>query len=367
MKRKVLLLCILCGSYLLNAQQLEVESVVDLETNLVETSGLIMLNNKLVTHNDSGTAAELYEVDTLTGNVSRTVVIKNAVNTDWEDICKDDAFIYIGDFGNNAGIRTDLYVLRVSISEYTTALNDTVTADTIHFNFGDQTTFTPQLYTTNFDVEGMLAMGDSLYIFTKNWGDSHTSYYALSKIPGNFTVFPKGILNSEGMITGATYNELSNEIMLCGYTFSSPFILRIDQFSGDDFENGIATRYQLDVGTSSIQIEGVCAYSSEGYYFSSEYFQGKSAQVSRLGKANDLGIQPYDQSEGHIYPNPSNETISIITPNFFKVEIYDLSNQLILQAQQKEINISALSSGLYLVVMYDENGEVIESSKFKKN
>jgi len=41
-----------------------------LSYNVRETSGLIYLNGKLITHNDSGGEPALYELDTITGNVT---------------------------------------------------------------------------------------------------------------------------------------------------------------------------------------------------------------------------------------------------------------------------------------------------------
>jgi hypothetical protein len=47
----------------------------------------------LVTHNDSGNQANLYEIDASTGIVIRTVCITNATNVDWEDIAQDASYI----------------------------------------------------------------------------------------------------------------------------------------------------------------------------------------------------------------------------------------------------------------------------------
>ena len=78
----------------------------ELPAEVIETSGLLFLNGKLITHNDSGDDSNLYEIDTITGNITRTVSVSNATNIDWEDIAQDDTYIYIGDFGNNNGTRT---------------------------------------------------------------------------------------------------------------------------------------------------------------------------------------------------------------------------------------------------------------------
>lgn len=73
----------------------QISLVTTLESFIEESSGLIYLDGKLITHNDSGGNPTLYELDDVSGNITRSVVIENATNTDWEDICHDDAYIYI--------------------------------------------------------------------------------------------------------------------------------------------------------------------------------------------------------------------------------------------------------------------------------
>jgi len=68
-----------------SAQQISETTI--LSDSVLETSGLIFLDGRLITHNDSGDGAKLYEIDTLTGDVLRTVFIRNAPHRDWEDIC----------------------------------------------------------------------------------------------------------------------------------------------------------------------------------------------------------------------------------------------------------------------------------------
>jgi hypothetical protein len=86
----------------------------DLPSTISETSGLLFFNGKLITHNDSGNTAQLFEVDTTSLQLTRTVTVLNAENIDWEDLAQDDAYIYVGDFGNNSGTRTDLVIYRIN-------------------------------------------------------------------------------------------------------------------------------------------------------------------------------------------------------------------------------------------------------------
>ncbi len=67
----------------------------DLSKKINETSGLIYWNNYIWTFNDSGGEAEIYKVDSATGEILQTIRLNNAKNTDWEDITHDENYIYI--------------------------------------------------------------------------------------------------------------------------------------------------------------------------------------------------------------------------------------------------------------------------------
>jgi putative lipase involved disintegration of autophagic bodies len=85
----------------------------ELPSEIKETSGLLLIDGKIITHNDRGDAANLYEIDSLSGNLLRTIRITNATNEDWEDLAEDENHIYIGDFGNNDGNRTNLRIYKI--------------------------------------------------------------------------------------------------------------------------------------------------------------------------------------------------------------------------------------------------------------
>src|SRR6185437_11352921 len=84
-----------------------------LPATINEISGIIYFNGKLYGHNDSGGQPAIYEIDTSTGIITKTITLQGASNVDWEDITQDDENIYLGDFGNNeSGNRTDLIVYK---------------------------------------------------------------------------------------------------------------------------------------------------------------------------------------------------------------------------------------------------------------
>ncbi len=181
-----------------------------------ETSGLVFFNGTLWTINDSGNPAEIYQLDTVTGAILRTVTVRNAVNTDWEAITHDDSNMYIGDFGNNFGNRTDLKILKIPKADFLNTANDTVEAGYIHFSYQDQTSRERELNNNNFDCEAFFYYNDSLYLFTKNWLDLETKCYILPSDTGTYTIAPAGRFSAGGLITDASVNAKGN-IILLGY------------------------------------------------------------------------------------------------------------------------------------------------------
>ena len=131
-----------------------------------ETSGLILYNGKLITHNDSGNSTQLFEIDTLSLMISRVVNITNAENVDWEDITQDDNYIYIGDIGNFNGNRTDLAIYRISKADYDNS--DNVSAERIGFSYEDQNNF-DSMPNSDWDAEALTMIRGQLTLFTKQW------------------------------------------------------------------------------------------------------------------------------------------------------------------------------------------------------
>ena len=329
-----------------------------LQDPIKETSGLIYLNQKLITHNDSGGKPALYELDSISGNIIRTVVIRNATNIDWEDICFDSTFLYIGDFGNNEGSRKDLKIYRVPISSYLTTANDTVTADTIRFYYSDQKDFTPNPFSTNFDAEAIISCNDSLYIFSKNWGDNLTNIYAVPKTPGTYQISKVDSINAQGLVTGATYNPVSNNLLLIGYTFVSPFIIEIGDFSFNEFSSGTIVRYLIPPPPDfSFQMEGITSLNRNQYYLTAEKFGTSKSALYRLDTDNLLGLESIQEMTGLIYPNPTSNVVHIKYNDLSTVEIYDLQGVLRKFTSSKQIYISDFGKGVYIINIKNSRGD----------
>ncbi|MFT6924028.1 MAG: hypothetical protein ACJA1C_003048 [Crocinitomicaceae bacterium] len=361
MKLKYILLFVCVLPSLGFGQQLT--HIATLQDSIQETSGLIYLEGKLITHNDSGGAPMLYELDSISGNITRSVFIENATNTDWEDICFDSTYIYIADFGNNSGSRTDLKVYRLLISDYLLTPNDTVTVDTINFSYFDQTDFSPSTLSTNFDAESIFSYNDSLFIFTKNWGNNWTNIYALPKTPGTYQAEKVDSIDVQGLITGGTYNDSTNTILLSGYTFTVPFIVEISGFTSNDFSNGTINRYLLTLPAgASIQIESITHFEANQYYLTSELNPIGPPTLYRLDHF-PLKINAFDPVTAYVYPNPASDYIELKGVDFSTVEIYDALGILQKSSDSQSIWISDLTKGTYFLIAKDSAGRTLFSKK----
>lgn len=293
----ILLFIVLTGCSTNNLTEEKVKNPADynnlvkitlLDDAVKESSGLVFLNDKLITHNDSGGANSLYQLDTLNGSISKTTTINNSTNKDWEDIAVDSQHIYIGDFGNNNGNRKDLLIYKIKISDYLNSGNSSINNEEIKFSYSDQTIFNTNPYNTNFDAEAIISLGNNLYIFTKNWVNKWTNIYSLEKNAGTYVASKIDSINVKGFITGADYDKSTNTISLLGYENNSNFLIELSEFKNSNFSAGTIKRYNLKVPqNSSVQTEGL-SYLLNNYYISAEKNSGNSQILYRISRENLL-------------------------------------------------------------------------------
>lgn len=265
-----------------------------LAATVSETSGLMYWNKAVWTHNDSGGEPALYAMDSTTGKVIKKVTVTNATNVDWEDLAQDDTYIYIGDFGNNAnGNRTDLKIYRVRKKDVRNKTS--VTASVISFSYNDQKDFSGTGNNqTNFDCEAMIAYGDSLFLFSKDWTDNKTRLYKLPKKPGSYAAVNIGEWDVQGLITGAEIVPDKRVIVLSGYSASvSPFVCLLYDFTGNRFFD--ANKRKIPISQSFLQMEGICAVTDTKFYISNERFQQLIIVTPAKLQTIDLGsfLNPY--------------------------------------------------------------------------
>lgn len=357
--RSLLPIGLLLGGLSANGQDVSV--VTGLEPSLSEISGILTLNERLIGFTDSGGSPHLYEIDTLSGTVSRSVHILNTANIDWEAICSDGTYIFIGDIGNNNGNRDDLSVYRISIEDYLATPNDTVSAEVIEFVYADQTDFSSSPFATNFDAEAMVAVADSLYIFSKNWLDSESTIYALPKEPGSYIAGRGQNIPSNGLVTDADYDSATQTVILVGHSFLlQPFVVLLSDFAGSTIAPEAVNRISFQGSSGySTQVEGIQMLSSQTFFATAEEgFNGSAALYRvRFSSLSLLQAEPNDQ--GYIYPNPTSGDLKLSNKNVARVEIYASSGQLVNTFPSEDIMLDSFESGTYIMKEFSRKGELI--------
>jgi hypothetical protein len=332
-----------------------------------ETSGLLFYNDKIITHNDSGDTANLYEIDSLTGNIVRTIHINNATNIDWEDITQDETHIYIADFGNNNGNRTDLKIYKILKQQYVNT--NSLSAEIISFSYEDQTDFNAS-NTHNFDAESIVVFNDNLLIFSKNRGDLKTNVYKIPKSTGNYSATKVSSFNAEGFITGTTYNVGDDSFMLSGYSSSgTTFLVYVsnDRDSGNDIFNNGAVKIDITADIGPSQIEGITFFDNERYYLSREEVNVNAASFPPKlyeFKSDFFSALSIDKNSTYnqviLYPNPTRSSVFLDLPEqerMFKLEVFNsLGKKILTKVETKnELDISSLPGGIYSLKIHLEN------------
>lgn len=85
----------------------------------------------------------------------------------------------------------------------------------------------------------------------------------------------------------------------------------------------------------------------------------KDATASFNSNCTALSLNDYELQDISIYPNPVQNILNIqLEESIEKVEFYSFLGRIVLESNRSEINISSLSSGIYLLKVYTENGKV---------
>ncbi len=350
-----------------------------------ETSGLIFWRNSLWTHNDSGGLPMLYRIDTVDGTVEQRIRVKNATNTDWEELAADSLYIYVGDFGNNSGHRHDLVIYKIRKSDIPTTGDDAVSSEKIFFQYPDYPVYIAKRSKNNYDCEAMIAVGDSLYLFSKDWQDSRTRVYRLPKTPGNYVADLVDSFNTAGLVTAADYNRSKHKVVLLGYTRGNwaPFMWLLWDFKGHAFFSGNKRRIDMPAVTAP-QTEGVTFTKGDDGFISSEgrnpFFKPTAYHfdISPFTCANrPASVQHPITFTFTLHPNPvSKRTVSIYLVNLpekeYSLKLYDSSGKQIIPLHYDtfskrgkiiiKLRISKLKTGTYFVRI--QSGKYTVEHKF---
>jgi hypothetical protein len=336
---------------------------------LTESSGLNFTDGKLWSHDDSGNSAELYAIDTTDGHLVQRILVDNYPNTDWEEISSDSLYLYVGDFGNNSGTRTDLKILRIKKADISSAAVVHVNADAINFSYADQVSFVSS-NSHNFDCESMIVLKDSIYLFSKDRGDFKTRVYKVAKLPGTYVLSPYTNYTVNGLITGASYNKVKKEIVLIGYqnNHAASFLWYLNDFTNDQFFNG--NKRRIEIGNASDwQTEGICWVDSSTLFISNETSSAQVASLYRTDKLFQLNteVQNANKSIPIYYPNPTNGLLRLAFENneersikLFSTTMQELKNWKSSE-QELQIDLRTFPIGTYFLKIKESNKPTTES------
>ena len=231
-----------------------------------ETSGLEILNDVFVTHNDSGGEPSLYFFN-ISGEIINSIKIEKEnfleiYNNDWEDITADEDYLYIADTGNNFGTRDNLNIIKVKISDFSID-------DKIDIFYSDQESFFPSSK-HKYDAEALLIIEDKIALFSKDRDSLNTDLYLIDD-----TVKEKQELSSvanfnvNSLITGGDYDSDTGILALVSYSSrGEQYLILFEDFNIDNPRNNSYKKYSIPIERA--QIEAVKIISEKLFWVTSE-------------------------------------------------------------------------------------------------
>jgi len=209
----LLIFCFSCNEESIeNYNEAEILISIELPKEINETSGLEIINNNFITHNDSGGDPVVYEFNQNGVIINRYNINGdsgyNLENVDWEDLGADGEYLYTADTGNNFGTRKDLKLIKVDPSNNFQAINE------INISYKDQESFLPKLR-HKFDAEGLTIIDDQIALFSKDRDSLNTEIYFIPTDGGPLSSI--NTFNVKALITGADYDNNLGLLALISY------------------------------------------------------------------------------------------------------------------------------------------------------
>ncbi len=349
--------------------------LADLTETLDEISGLAFINDQLWAQTDSYNPQKLYRLHTTTGLPEHETLLVSSSNTDWEDLARDDNYLYVGDFGNNDGDRSDLKIYKVPINQLS---QNAATTEVIAFQYEDQTSFEPAPAQNNFDCEAFFFANDSLHLFTKRWLDQKTYHYVLPAEAGSYVAQLRDSFDTEALITAADIDAQGHIILLglAPITQEAVLWLLYDYPEGHFFA-GNKRRISLGSPFVNGQLEGICFSGIWEGYLAAERFgqlppQLQSFQIGDIVSSteNPTGKELGQKSTDSIraWPNPFTESITLESYKqlyISEIKLFDGSKKAILMkqwpvAQKLPLTLetpSHLPKGIYYLSVKTKSGK----------
>ncbi len=349
------------------------QQIAELPPALDECSGLAFFGGRLWTHEDGGGMDQLYVIDTLTGALQQTLTLPGTNNVDWEDLAENDEYLYVGDFGNNSGNRTDLKIIRLKKSNL---LAGASSPELIYFSFSDQTNFTPAPNANNFDCEAFFFWNDSLHLFSKNWLDFKTRHYVLPATPGTHVAQLRDSLAVQGQITAADISDDGTAVLL-GYNVSTSetFLWLLFDFAGSDFFGGNKRKISMGSALFVSQPEGIVFRNDRYGYICSERFSSLpqkllSFSIGQWMQNPNAATEVLPDDLLKVSPNPFQDYLLLdfqkMVNNKMELNLSDLTGKTLKSWSfdhspvfgSLRLELPDLPSGVYHLTIRTENGVV---------
>ena len=231
-----------------------------------ETSGLEILNDVFVTHNDSGGEPSLYFFN-LSGEIINSIKIEKEnfweiYNNDWEDITADEDYIYIADTGNNFGTRDNLNIIKVKISDFSID-------DKIDIFYSNQDSFFPSSK-HEYDAEALLIIEGKIALFSKDRDSLNTDLYLIDEsVKEKQELSSVANFNVNSLITGGDYDSDTGILALVSYSFrGEQYLILFEDFNIDNPRYNSFKKYRIPIERA--QIESVKIINGNMFWVTSE-------------------------------------------------------------------------------------------------
>jgi len=249
----------------------EYENAVIIETIVLpkiinETSGLEILNEVFITHNDSGGEPSLYFFNQ-NGEIINSIKLEEesfweSYNNDWEDITADEDYIFIADTGNNFGNRDNLHIIKVKTSDFSVD-------GKIDIFYKDQETFLPRPK-HKYDAEAIFLIEDKLAILSKDRSNLFTDLYLIDKESNSKQVLESKITyDVNSLITGGDYNEQFSLLALVSYNSKgNQYLILFENFNLEGLSEKTYKKYKIPIDRA--QIEAIKIIDNNNFWITSE-------------------------------------------------------------------------------------------------
>ena len=271
MKRYYFILSLIIFSCSSGQEKEGYENAVILETIVLpkvinETSGLEIINEVFVTHNDSGGEPSLYFFN-LNGEIINSIKLEEEsfweiYNNDWEDITADKDYIFIADTGNNFGNRDNLNIIKVRTSDFSVESK-------IDISYEDQQTFLPRPK-HKYDAEALFLIEDKIAVLSKDRSNLFTDLYLIDKESNSKQALESKITyNVNSLITGGDYNKDMSLLALVSYNSKgNQFLILFEDFNLENLADKKFRKFKIPLERA--QIEAIKIIDEKTFWITSE-------------------------------------------------------------------------------------------------